>query len=198
MAFSSGIQLIIDRLKTFYNTNIYNVASNPGGMAGGGHRTNFIPALRDMSDVGVAIAGQADAAAGSAQTASDRSAAAAESLRLAGIQAGNSAASAQAAADLYDLFDDRYLGSKLSDPAMDNDGNALAEGALYWNRSTDPQKKGLRIYSNSQWNTGAFLITSGVNMFAGRVGNVAPLIGDYNTTQITGFAGRTAWASMIS
>ena len=43
------------------------------------------------------------------------------------------AASATAAAASYDSFDDRYLGAKASAPSVDNDGNALVEGALYWN-----------------------------------------------------------------
>jgi hypothetical protein len=43
------------------------------------------------------------------------------------------AASATAAAASYDSFDDRYLGAKSSPPSVDNDGNALITGALYWN-----------------------------------------------------------------
>lgn len=43
------------------------------------------------------------------------------------------AASAAAAAASYDSFDDRYLGSKSTPPTLDNDGNALIVGALYWN-----------------------------------------------------------------
>ncbi len=43
------------------------------------------------------------------------------------------AASATAAAASYDSFDDRYLGAKSTAPSVDNDGNALIEGALYWN-----------------------------------------------------------------
>jgi hypothetical protein len=43
------------------------------------------------------------------------------------------AASATAAAASYDSFDDRYLGAKTSAPSVDNDGNALVTGALYWN-----------------------------------------------------------------
>ena len=41
---------------------------------------------------------------------------------------------------LYDQFDDRYLGAKNSDPATDNDGNTLIDGALYWN-TTDNRLK---------------------------------------------------------
>ena len=50
--------------------------------------------------------------------------------------AAAAAASATAAAASYDSFDDRYLGAKASAPSTDNDGNALAAGALYWNTTT--------------------------------------------------------------
>jgi len=43
------------------------------------------------------------------------------------------AASAAAAETTYDNFDDRYLGAKSAAPSVDNDGNALITGALYWN-----------------------------------------------------------------
>ena len=43
------------------------------------------------------------------------------------------AASAAAAATTYDNFDDRYLGAKSTIPTLDNDGNALITGAIYWN-----------------------------------------------------------------
>jgi len=43
------------------------------------------------------------------------------------------AASAAAAEASYDSFDDRYLGAKSSAPTLDNDGNSLVTGALYWN-----------------------------------------------------------------
>jgi len=43
------------------------------------------------------------------------------------------AASASAAATTYDNFDDRYLGAKSTAPSVDNDGNALLTGAIYWN-----------------------------------------------------------------
>ena len=47
------------------------------------------------------------------------------------------ASSAAAAEASYDSFDDRYLGAKAAPPTLDNDGNALIEGALYWNSVTD-------------------------------------------------------------
>ena len=54
--------------------------------------------------------------------------------------AGSTAAAqaAQAAAEAaYDSFDDRYLGAKASAPSVDNDGNALGVGAIYWNSVTN-------------------------------------------------------------
>jgi hypothetical protein len=50
--------------------------------------------------------------------------------------AGSAAAAAASAADAattYDNFDDRYLGAKTTAPTVDNDGNTLIVGAIYWN-----------------------------------------------------------------
>jgi hypothetical protein len=46
------------------------------------------------------------------------------------------AASAAAAEASYDSFDDRYLGAKSTPPTLDNDGDALITGAIYWNSVT--------------------------------------------------------------
>ena len=47
----------------------------------------------------------------------------------------------------YDQFDDRYLGAKASDPTLDNDGNALIGGALYFNTTDEVMK----LYTGSVW-----------------------------------------------
>jgi hypothetical protein len=57
------------------------------------------------------------------------------------------AASAAAAATTYDNFDDRYLGSKSTAPTLDNDGDALIEGAIYWNSSTNA----MYAWTGSEW-----------------------------------------------
>lgn len=57
------------------------------------------------------------------------------------------ATSASAAASLYDQFDDRFLGAKASDPAVDNDGDPLVAGQLYYNTTDDV----LRVYTGSAW-----------------------------------------------
>jgi hypothetical protein len=68
------------------------------------------------------------------QTTADRIAAqAAEAAAL--ISANNAAAS-------FDSFNERYLGAKSSDPTLDNDGNALIDGALYF----DTVNNVLKVY----------------------------------------------------
>lgn len=83
---------------------------------------------------------QAAAAAASAAAASTSEGNASTSAGNASTSETNAAASAAAAEASYDSFDDRYLGPKASDPALDNDGNALVNGALYWNTTDNPQR----------------------------------------------------------
>lgn len=47
----------------------------------------------------------------------------------------------------YDNFDDRYLGAKTADPTLDNDGNPLVAGQLYYNTVTP----GMYVYTGSAW-----------------------------------------------
>jgi hypothetical protein len=61
--------------------------------------------------------------------------------------ATSAAASAAAAATTYDNFDDRYLGAKSSPPTVDNDGNALITGAIYW----DTGAGAMYAWSGSAW-----------------------------------------------
>jgi hypothetical protein len=79
--------------------------------------------------------------------ASTQAAAAAAAASDASDSADAAAVSASAVAATYDEFDDRYLGSKASDPTLDNDGNALLTGALYFNTGTSR----LRVYGGSAW-----------------------------------------------
>jgi hypothetical protein len=55
--------------------------------------------------------------------------------------------SAAAAATTYDNFDDRYLGAKASAPSVDNDGDALVTGAIYWNSSSNQ----MYAWTGSAW-----------------------------------------------
>jgi hypothetical protein len=94
----------------------------------------------------------AAAAATSASNASTSASNASTSAGNASTSATNAAASATDAANTYDAFDDRYLGSKSTAPSVDNDGNALLTGALYWNTSTS----NLFVWTGSTWTNAAF------------------------------------------
>ena len=90
---------------------------------------------------------QATNAASSASSASTSASNAASSASAANSSAVSAANSAAAAATALDNFDDRYLGAKTSDPTVDNDGDPLVTGALYFN-STDGVMK---IYDGASW-----------------------------------------------
>lgn len=102
----------------------------------------------------LASATTATEAAASASAAASSASAAATSASNASTSATN-AATAQTAAEAardatlaaYDSFDDRYLGTKTSDPTVDNDGNALVSGALYFNSVSQVMK----LYTGSAW-----------------------------------------------
>ena len=100
-------------------------------------------------------AASSEAAAASSASAASTSASNASSSASAASTSASNASAAQAAAEsardatltAYDNFDDRYLGAKASDPSVDNDGNALVGGALYFN-STDGEMK---LYNGTSW-----------------------------------------------
>ena len=86
-------------------------------------------------------AAASETAAASSQTAAASSQTAAASSQTAAASSATAAAgSASAAAATFDLFDDAYLGAKSSNPSVDNDGNALADGALYFDTTNDVMK----------------------------------------------------------
>ena len=89
----------------------------------------------------------ANAAATSASNASTSASNAATSASNASSAQTAAEAARDATLAAYDQFDDRYLGSKSSDPSVDNDGNALVAGALYYN-TTVPE---MRLYTGSAW-----------------------------------------------
>lgn len=94
----------------------------------------------------------------------------------AAIAAKDAALVAQAAAEsalastlaAFDSFDDRYLGSKTSDPSVDNDGNALSAGALYFNSSSGIMK----VYTGSAW-VAAYVSAVGLLAAANNLSDVA-------------------------
>jgi hypothetical protein len=80
-----------------------------------------------------------------AATSATNAATSATSAETAKTAAETAQAAAEAAAD---NFDDIYLGAKSSDPTVDNDGDALTAGDLYFNTTSNV----LRVYNGSAWN----------------------------------------------
>ena len=112
-------------------------------------------AAQAAAEAAQAAAELAETGAETAQTAAEAAQAAAETAETNAETAETNAVAAQTAAEAardatlaaYDNFDDRYLGAKTSDPALDNDGNALVAGALYFNSVAGE----MRLYTGSAW-----------------------------------------------
>jgi hypothetical protein len=140
-------------------TDVYGritAGTNPTTLSGFGITDTYTSAQIDT------LFGSTESAATSAAAAATSASNASTSATNASTSAGNAstsataaAASATSAAASYDSFDDRYLGPKSSAPSVDNDGNALLTGALYWNTSTN----NLFVWTGSTWTSAAF--TSG-------------------------------------
>ena len=144
------------------------------GLGNGGALIRLVPMMQQVVNVAahvVSISGgagdDADAAAASAAAASS---------------------SATSAAASYDSFDDRYLGSKTSDPSVDNDGNTLLVGALYWNSSSSVMK----VWTGSAWVNPnpaiSYLPLSGGTM-TGTVTLVTPILGTPTSGTLTSCTG---------
>jgi len=135
----------------------------------------------------------ASSASTSATNASNSASAASTSATNAATSATNAASSATTAstaatnaAASYDAFDDRYLGSKSSAPSVDNDGNTLLTGALYWNTTANQ----LYIWTGSAWDAAAFSVSGAVTSFNTRTGSVT--LTSTDVTNALGFTPATA------
>lgn len=94
-----------------------------------------------------AAASSASSASTSASTATTQASTATTKASEASSSASAAATSAASAATSLDNFDDTYLGAKSSDPSVDNDGDALQTGALYFNSSTNQ----IKYWTGSSW-----------------------------------------------
>jgi hypothetical protein len=138
---------------------------------------------KDQAATSASAAASSASAAATAETNAETAEANAETAEANAEAAQAAAEDAQAAAEaaqasavaVYDDFDSRYLGAKSSDPTVDNDGDALIEGALYFN-TTDSD---MRVYTGSAW-TG-LSASSGVASFNTRTGAVTLTDTDVNT-----------------
>ncbi len=114
-------------------------------------------------DADAATATTKAAEASASATAAASSASSAATSATAATNAKNAAESARdATLAAFDSFDDRYLGAKTSDPTVDNDGNPLVAGALYFNSVSGV----MRVYTGSAW-VAAYVSPDGLLPLAG-------------------------------
>lgn len=196
-----GVADIVDEIQIVsdISTEVVNVASQEANITTIAPISSAISTVASISsDVSSVAANMtdvqnasenADAAAASAILANDwatkTSGAVAGGEYSAKYYAQDSASSASAAsssaadaAASYDSFDDRYLGAKSTGPTLDNDGNSLLTGALYWNTGNNS----LYVWTGSAWDQAAFNVTgTGVSSFNTRTGGVTLTSGDVTT-----------------
>lgn len=146
--------------------------------------TNAEASATSATSSASAAASSASAASTSESNASTSETNASNSASAAASSA-SSASSAQTAAEsarddaeaAFDSFDDRYLGAKSSAPITDNDGDALVEGALYY----DTTLTQLYVYNGSGWDPAAFNVNDAVTSFNTRTGAVTLTESDVTT-----------------
>ncbi len=158
-----------------------DAAARAGKLLGFSADGNSLDATIDGSGVAVS----ATAAANSA-TAAASSASAASSSATSAENAKNAAEAA------LDTFDDDFLGSKSSNPSVDNDGNSLADGALYFDTTNNVMKvydlgntqwKQLTPTSSQQTNIDAAVSNAtNINHVGGSIGNVNTVAGQITPT----------------
>lgn len=110
-------------------------------------------AAQDAAATAVAQVTLATAQAGIATTKAGE---AATSAATATTQAGVATTQAGNAANTFTAFDKRYLGAKASNPSLDNQGAALAVGALYYNTGVNE----MRSWNGATWEA-SYLPASG-------------------------------------
>jgi hypothetical protein len=126
--------------------NSATAAASSATSASGSATTATTQATNAASSA-TAAAGSASTATTQATNAASSATAAAGSATAAAGSATSAASSATAAAATYDSFDDRYLGAKTSNPTVDNDGNTLLTGAIYFNSVAMV----MRVWNGTAW-----------------------------------------------
>ena len=162
-----GIADIVDEIQVVadISTEVVTVAGQDANI------TTIAPIASSIATVASISSAVSSVAANmtDVQNASENADAAAASATSASASASSASTSATNAASSYDSFDDRYLGAKSTGPSLDNDGDALLTGALYWNTGNNS----LYVWTGSAWDQAAFNVTgTGVSSFNTRTGGV--------------------------
>jgi hypothetical protein len=130
--------------------------------------TNSATSATNSATSATASATSATAAATSETNAATSETNAATSATAASASATSAASSAASALAAFDNFDDTYLGAKASDPTVDNDGDPLTGGDLYYNTTSNVMK----VYTGSAWVI-AYVPGDAANITSTATGDVA-------------------------
>ena len=122
----------------------------------------------------------ASTSADAVQTASDREAVAADRVIVIDAKAIVLAAK-DATVESADTVQEIFLGTKASDPIVDNQGNPLVIGVMYFNSTSGT----LRIWSGTAWSLGAFSVAGAVVSVNGRDGAVELTKADVGLGNVT-------------
>ena len=115
----------------------------------------------------------------------------------AAVQAAESAQQAAEAAEqntinLFDQFGDQYLGPKASDPTVDNDGDPLTEGDIYFNTTDEV----LKFYSGTAWVAPEVIATTAASEAETSANNAAT--SEQNVSDSADAAANSASAALTS
>ena len=129
--------------------------------------TNAATSASSASASATTAATKATEASTSATSAATSATDSANSATSAGTAQTAAEAARDAALAAFDSFDDRYLGQKASDPTVDNDGDPLVAGTLYFNTTDDIMK----VYEGSLW-VAAYASLSGALLSANNLSDL--------------------------
>jgi len=190
----------ITALRNHFDNTISRDGSSPNTMSAdldlNGNDLNNVGALKNTSGQDIVALTQgfmntantaatnagnsATASATSAASSSSSATASASSATASASSATGAASSATAAAATLDTFDDRFLGAKSSNPSTDNDGDALATGALYFNTGDN----NMRVYNGSAWQAVGPTTAeqTNINTVAAADANITTVVGQITPT----------------
>ena len=161
---ASTVYKVRDLVKDTSTNNIFFVNSEHTSSGAQPLTTNANSAKYDLivdaasATTSATAAAASESAAETAETNAETAQAASEAARDASVVAKNASVTAQGASEtakaasetaqaaaeaVYDTFDDRYLGAKSTsggDPTVDNDGDALIDGALFFDTTNNVTK----------------------------------------------------------
>ena len=138
----------------------------------------------------------ATSAAASATAAATSASSAATSATSSANSATNAATSASSSFTTYNVYKQYYLGTFATAPTLDNQGNALINGATYFNSANNT----MFVYSTSTTTWSAISSTSSVTNVLGTAGNITSTGGTAPTINLAtaGTAGTYAYPNTLT